>query len=291
MNSDIRLKTSFRDHRKRKKLHAKLGAEGVLAFIDLMLMAAETRPDGVLTDMDKTDVALDANWQGSHEELVSTLIEVRLLDVLEDGTYAIHDWQDHNAYAAAAEKRSEAARNAALARWGKRCGQGGNADLCDSQCENDAPRMPIASKGNAPSPTPSPTQEEREDSLRSSSCDELCDKRTDSPPDDSPADDPVFVTFPTAGKPKTWDCKQSDLDRWKELFPDLDVERQIRLALAWVEDNPGKKKTANGMKKYITSWLTRAQNRGDGARASPAYQQPKGHGGMSYEEAEKRGLL
>lgn len=168
MNTDIRLKTSFRDHRKRKKLQRALGAEGVLAFIDLMLMAAETRPDGILTGMDEIDVALDANWDGDPRELVDTLLSVGLLDTLEDGTYAIHDWREHNAYAASAEERSEAARKAAQARWGKRPAQEGNAEesqeqgpknaeLCGEQCATHADSMRPAQEGNAPSPSPSPS--------------------------------------------------------------------------------------------------------------------------------------
>lgn len=43
--ADIRLETSFRFNRKRKKLFMSLGAEGVLAFIDLMLSTAESRPE------------------------------------------------------------------------------------------------------------------------------------------------------------------------------------------------------------------------------------------------------
>ncbi|MDY0274776.1 MAG: hypothetical protein RBR42_04960 [Desulfomicrobium sp.] len=105
MNSDIRLKVSFSNHRKRKKLQRLLGAEGVLAFIDLMLAAAAHRPNGVFTGYDLEDIAIDAQWDGDAKEFVDTLLAVGLLNETEQGL-AIHDWIDHNAYAADAEIRS-----------------------------------------------------------------------------------------------------------------------------------------------------------------------------------------
>ena len=110
MNTDIRLKVSFLNHRKRKKLQRALGAEGVLAFIDLMLSSATNRPDGILSGLDKEDIALDAQWSGDPDKFVSTLLTVGLLDTLPDGSLAIHDWQDHNAYASDADVRSDSAR-------------------------------------------------------------------------------------------------------------------------------------------------------------------------------------
>jgi hypothetical protein len=106
MNTDIRLKVSFLNHRKRKKLQRALGADGVLAFIDLMLSAATSRPDGIFTGYDREDITIDAQWDGDVDKFVDTLISVGLLDVLECGTLAIHDWQDHNGYASDAEVRS-----------------------------------------------------------------------------------------------------------------------------------------------------------------------------------------
>ncbi len=109
MNTDIRLKVSFLNHRKRKKLQRALGAEGVLAFIDLMLSSATNRPDGVLSGLSNEDISLDAQWEGDPDEFVITLCKVGLLDEA-NGCLAIHDWQDHNAYASDADMRSDAAR-------------------------------------------------------------------------------------------------------------------------------------------------------------------------------------
>ena len=117
MNTDIRLSISFINHRKRKKLKRLLGAEGVLALIDLWLQTALNNPDGILRGMDEEDIALEAGWEGDPQEFVEALIKCGFLDQLEDGTYKIHDWEEHQPWAAGAKERSERARRAAKAKW------------------------------------------------------------------------------------------------------------------------------------------------------------------------------
>jgi len=160
MNKDIRLSVSFLTHRKRKKLHRKLGAEGVLAFIDLLLNTAMSRPKGILFGMDEEDIALDAQWDGDAIEFVSVLIEVGFLEKGADHGYKIHDWEIHNAFAAHADERSERARTAAAVRWKKNgtaneCGS--DADSMQDECGSDADSMQDVQTSNAPSPSPSPS--------------------------------------------------------------------------------------------------------------------------------------
>ena len=64
---------------------------------------------------------------------------------------------------------------------------------------------------------------------------------------------------------------QSDIDEWQEAFPNVDVMQQLLAMKLWCKDNPKKRKTKNGIRRFVTSWLDREQNRG-GIRA-PAAQQ------------------
>lgn len=50
-----------------------------------------------------------------------------------------------------------------------------------------------------------------------------------------------------------------EVSHLKEMFPAVDVEQEIRSAIAWVEANP-KNKKKNG-KRFITNWLLRKQER------------------------------
>jgi hypothetical protein len=69
------------------------------------------------------------------------------------------------------------------------------------------------------------------------------------------------MEFPTNGNQKTWQLRQSLVDRWREAFPAVDIEAECRKALAWLESNPTKRKTANGMPRFLNSWLGRVQDR------------------------------
>jgi len=158
MNIDIRLQVSFRDHPKRIKLGRRLGAAGALALIDLLLSVAQSKPDGLLCGWSDDDMAIAARWDGEPEEFVSALVELRFLDRDEDGSYSIHDWTEHNGYAAGAPDRSERARAAAHARWDRQTQNAtiplGNAESCYPHCCPHSSALPIHAGSNAPTTVP-----------------------------------------------------------------------------------------------------------------------------------------
>ena len=52
------------------------------------------------------------------------------------------------------------------------------------------------------------------------------------------------------------------LNFWKESYPAVDVEQEIRNMEAWADANPIKRKTRNGVVRFITNWLKREQDKG-----------------------------
>jgi hypothetical protein len=166
MNTDIRIAISFKGHRKRKKLERILGSEAVLALIDLWIGTAMNHPEGKLTGMDELDISLEANWEGDPRKFVKTLIDVGFLDRDQDGTYSLHDWNEHQPWVVGAKVRSERARKASQARWGS-----------PMKCQEHATSIKEASSehadGNAPflsSPNPSLPIVERENAAKSAHC-------------------------------------------------------------------------------------------------------------------------
>jgi len=119
MNADIRISVSFRGHRKRRKLKTILGPDATDYLLDLWIGAAVSRPEGILHGFGAVDIAMEAGWGGDPNEFLTTLIEVGFIDVLEDGGYALHDWQEHQPFVAQSNVRSERARKAIHARWTK----------------------------------------------------------------------------------------------------------------------------------------------------------------------------
>lgn len=119
MNTDIRLSTEFFRHPKTLKLKRRLGLEGIISLQQLWVWVAQNRPDGNLAGLDSEDIVLAACWEGEEAAFVQTLIDLRWLDVLEDGSLCLHNWRTRQEYASKSEERKEKARKAADARWSK----------------------------------------------------------------------------------------------------------------------------------------------------------------------------
>lgn len=162
MNKDFRITCGYFTHHKTKKLKFLLGDTGIVAHMRLLEYTAMNKPSGILSGMDDDDIAIAVDWDSEKGDLVEVLVKVRYLD-FKDGVYSIHDWDQHNPYAAAAPERSEKARNAANARHhgGGTKKQGltekNHAKSSGEQCSGDDGAMRVAQSSNAPSPSPSPS--------------------------------------------------------------------------------------------------------------------------------------
>lgn len=118
MVADIRIKTSFHGHRKRRKLKLLLGQDGTGYVLDLWINAALNHPDGVLRGMDHEDIALDAGWDGDARMFTEALLAVAFLDLI-DGVYVLHDWAEHQSWVIGSTARRDKAKMAASARWAR----------------------------------------------------------------------------------------------------------------------------------------------------------------------------
>jgi len=115
LNSDIRIAVGFLDHPKTIKLRRRLGWEGFESLLRLWFWAAQYRPDGVFNDMTDEDIEIAAQWSNDRSTFVTTLVELRLLDV-DNNVYSLHKWVDRNGYAASANDRSDKSRFARMAK-------------------------------------------------------------------------------------------------------------------------------------------------------------------------------
>jgi hypothetical protein len=167
---DIRLLVSFKGHRKRKRLKRLVGPEATDYLIDLWLTVRQDRPEGILEGWDEIDIAIAAGWPDDRDpkELVDALIDAKWLD-FENGIYSLHDWDEHQGWACGENRRKEAARKAARAKWKKRLGESSddaddmrtqcdrNATAEKGQCEGNADAGENPCGRNAPSPSPFPS--------------------------------------------------------------------------------------------------------------------------------------
>ncbi len=85
------------------------------------------------------------------------------------------------------------------------------------------------------------------------------------PVDSSEADasKPVvaWCWFPCVGIEPQWPLLGPQMQTWVELYPNLDIPAECNKALAWIQSNPGHRKTAKGMPRFLVGWFNRSVDR------------------------------
>lgn len=145
-------------------------------------------------------------------------------------------------------RRSAAGRAGADARYGNRI----------AKASANGKHQPLSP---SPSPSESSARPDRTDGREDSSVSGVA---AGTPP--APAA-PALLVFPTVrGKkngPTKWHYTAELETELREYFPGLDVRAAVRAGLAWVKAKNANRKTADGMRRFVTGWLNRAQNRGE----------------------------
>lgn len=144
-----------------------------------------------------------------------------------------------------ATTRSEAGKAGAAARWqnGKRIFANG---------KNSKPMSANGKNGNTETKTD--TNTETNIQLSTDSKGEYC------------AEPQAASALPVISLPLNdgtfFDVSENDRAKWSQLYPNVDVLQQLRNMAGWCDSNPTKRKTRGGIKRFITSWLSREQDKG-----------------------------
>lgn len=75
------------------------------------------------------------------------------------------------------------------------------------------------------------------------------------------ADAPPVISLPL-NDGTFFDVLENDRSKWSQLYPNVDVLQQLRNMAGWFDANPTKRKTRGGIKRFITAWLAREQDKG-----------------------------
>ena len=87
-----------------------------------------------------------------------------------------------------------------------------------------------------------------------SSCSELQD--SSEPPEIVP-DVPAIIL----NDGSDWYPTAEDLATWETLYPGVDVKRELARMREWCVNNPQRRKTKTGARKFVSTWLDKEQNR------------------------------
>ncbi len=108
------------------------------------------------------------------------------------------------------------------------------------------------------SAAPAPARMETEDS-----------SPDDSSPDDSSPEDssPPVLTLPL-NDGSEYPVTQAEADEYAALYPAVDILQELRAMRGWCLNNERRQKTRSGIRRFINSWMARAQDQG-GVQAPP----------------------
>lgn len=81
------------------------------------------------------------------------------------------------------------------------------------------------------------------------------------PEPDKPAQDLSGILLPLNDK-SFYDVPLDKIALWKETYPGVNVEQELKRMTAWLDANPTRRKTKRGITKFINGWLSREQDRG-----------------------------
>lgn len=113
--------------------------------------------------------------------------------------------------------------------------------------------------------------------IRSANSEEEESREAASEPEAEP--EVPLVVFPTvagrASSARSWGLTAQHLSELSVGFPDLDILAEARKALLWVQAKSDHRKTADGMRKFLLGWMTRANNDGPRRRG---YSTPPANG-------------
>ena len=78
----------------------------------------------------------------------------------------------------------------------------------------------------------------------------------------------VFISLPLVTGSGSFDVTINYLNSLRQLYPAVDVEQEFREMYAWLDSNPKNRKTERGIKRFITGWLGRAQDKAPAMRSA-----------------------
>lgn len=75
------------------------------------------------------------------------------------------------------------------------------------------------------------------------------------------APNPSGILLPLNDK-SCYDVPLDKIALWRETYPAVDIEQELRRMIAWLDSNPTKRKTRKGIERFINNWLARTQDSG-----------------------------
>ena len=84
-----------------------------------------------------------------------------------------------------------------------------------------------------------------------------------------PKESPAVITLPL-NDGSEFPVTQKDIEEYASLYQAVDIETELRAMRGWCLSNTRKRKTKDGIRRFINGWLARVQDRGGTIKPYPA---------------------
>ena len=68
-----------------------------------------------------------------------------------------------------------------------------------------------------------------------------------------------FISLPLNDK-TNFSISEDEVNKYQELYPNVDVVQELRNMKGWLDANPTKRKTKRGINRFVNGWLQRKQD-------------------------------
>ena len=96
-----------------------------------------------------------------------------------------------------------------------------------------------------------------EDSKGEVSIEDVCTEPLASSEPEAALDAPAIIL----NDGSEWRPTVADINEWRKFYSGIDVVRELGRMRQWCISNPAKRKTARGVRRFVTNWLDSEQNR------------------------------
>ena len=125
----------------------------------------------------------------------------------------------------------------------------------NQRLRNSRHKFPVPEE-EAPAPAPEPEKEAKEKAEQEKPAGHTTGKKAaDTEPKDA---EEIVIQLPLNDN-SAYNVTREEITEFSSLYPAVDVLQEYRGMKAWCMSNPHKRKTRNGIKKFINGWLASAQ--------------------------------
>jgi hypothetical protein len=243
----LEIDEGFQGHRKTLRLCSLLkNPEAGWYMIRLWTWACRSCQSGSLAGITGDEIEIIVQYRPQDGECYRAMVAAGFIDVDAQGPMGLHGWMERTG--SAINRMAKHAAGMRASRERKNASPSTHVLVTCSSREAHVTTSPVQS-------SPDKT---RQDPEKITVCPETPEAGRSTPAIPS---SPTVFTYPCDGKTHTWVLTEAQIDEWRKLFPSLDVMGESSKALAWIQANQTKRKTARGMPAFLVGWFGRSQNR------------------------------